>query len=455
MKCSIKKQKCVADRGSNPSKERVIKDEWGRIVGWLCQWTDLEETAKEMQALQRKREVKSAADLLRIIFAYAACDWSLRRVGAWSTIIGLGHLSDVAILKRLRRSRRWMEYLVCVVLQAHQPRLTQKVHRRLRITDGTVINRPGYAGTDWRLHIDVDVGNLCLEGLKISDARIGETFAHFTTYVGDVRLGDRGYAFVRSIEPVLVEGGWVLVRINWQNMPLKCANGEKFDLVKQLQKGVGLSEHQVYLETSQGRCSMRLVIAALPKEKADEARRRIRKRNNKGRTLDKRTILAAGFTLLLTNLPAQEWSAREIVELYAIRWQAEISIKRLKSILHVNHLRAKDPELAQVYILAKLLVALLIDGLIHESWLRCRQWFDQVDRPISVWRLTGLFHDWIQSWVAGNIEIDLVLLALPQLRRHLCDPPRRRLQQLSLARSLCIPFSDVYSTNGPRSPLLP
>jgi hypothetical protein len=56
-------------------------------------------------ALQRRRKVKHALDLLRMALLYAGCDWSLRMVGLWCNAVGIGNLSDVAVLPRLRKSR--------------------------------------------------------------------------------------------------------------------------------------------------------------------------------------------------------------------------------------------------------------------------------------------------------------------------------------------------------------
>ena len=73
---------------------------------------DLEETAKETKAFQRKRGIGSAKDLLRLILFYASSDWSLRLVGAWALLSGIGHLSDVAVLKRVRNSQKWIGTIV-------------------------------------------------------------------------------------------------------------------------------------------------------------------------------------------------------------------------------------------------------------------------------------------------------------------------------------------------------
>ncbi len=51
------------------------------------------------------------------------------------------------------------------------------------------------------------------------------------------------------------------------------------------------------------------------------------------------------------------------LELYRLRWQIALAFKRLKSLIHIDELRAFDPDLAQTYLLAKLLGAVLVDAI--------------------------------------------------------------------------------------------
>jgi hypothetical protein len=194
-------------------------------------------------------------------------------------------------------------------------------------------------------------------------------------------------------------------------------------------------EHTLWLRTAQGRFAMRLILAALPQEAADRARQQVYKTHSKkGRTPDERTLLAAGFTLLLTNLSVDTWSVQELLALYRVRWQVELHIKRLKSLGHLDHLRAKDPRLAQVYLLGKLLAALLVDHLTQQARCRCPAWFQSRERPLSVWRLTILELDAFRALVRGPLTLDQILHNLPCLERYLCDRPRKRKQQLATSR---------------------
>ena len=68
---------------------RWAEPEWDRLTGQLQ--GDVERIAREEKALVRKRKVKGALNLLRVVLAYAVSDWSLRLVGAWAVIQGIAN----------------------------------------------------------------------------------------------------------------------------------------------------------------------------------------------------------------------------------------------------------------------------------------------------------------------------------------------------------------------------
>ncbi|MBE7558857.1 hypothetical protein HS125_07870 [bacterium] len=131
---------------------------------------DLEASCEEKLALVRRRRISSAEDLLRLCLGYSLCDMSLRQLAAWSTVAGLGELSDVAILKRLRHASEWR--LGHLVLQMLQKRgVTRQVPGcQVRILDATTIQRPGSKGTDLRLHASFDLAGQRLSALELTDA---------------------------------------------------------------------------------------------------------------------------------------------------------------------------------------------------------------------------------------------------------------------------------------------
>lgn len=108
----------------------------------------------------------------------------------------------------------------------------------------------------------------------------------------------------------------------------------------------------------------------------DKARRRIKKgAAKKGHKTYAATFLLCEWITVLTTITPTELAAEVILELYRIRWQIELYIKRLKSILQLGEIRAgRDSALAKVHILAKLLYAILLEKIgaqrVGVEWTR-------------------------------------------------------------------------------------
>lgn len=410
---------------------------------WLHSWgsfqekigLDLERTARETKAFQRKRGISSAKDLLRLILFYATSDWSLRLVGAWALLNGIGNLSDVAVLKRLRNSKKWMGKLVGTLLQKRISVLQSLPGVRLRVVDATTTSLPGSQGSHWRIHLSFDLGNLSLDGVEITDKYGGESLARFEAQNNEILVADGAYPFASGMVPVLNAGAGLIVRINWRNVPVLGPDGQRFEIIPWLKTLSTLSETMIWMNTPQGWFQFRLIASPIPPEKAEEARRRSRLRHQrKQKPLNENTLFAAGFVLLLTNLSADTWSAQLVLVLYRMRWQIELCIKRLKSLLAFDHLRAKDPRLVQTYLLTKLLIALLVDEMTNRVSVQHPDWFDSIERPISVSRLTALVHDALRQIIAGPWVLSLPHF-LRLMHRYLCDSPRSRPQQFAWVRA--------------------
>lgn len=420
-----------------------IEDE---ILSRLPSGLNLEATAEETKALVRKREITRAIDLLRMIFAYSLCDWSLRTVGAWCVIVGIGNLSDVGVLKRLRKSRLWLGKLVSEVLLVQQLAIAEKHPVRLRLMDGSSLSQPGSVGTDWRLHLSWDLASNCMDGIELTDAKTGESFTNVPTNPGDIRVGDRGYCHAQEIGAVFSADGNVIVRVNWQILSLEDAQGNKKPILAlPLPEIAGLiREHQLWLNTEKGRFAVRLIIFKLPQEAADKARSSLRRKYcKKGKPVSEKTLRAAGYIFVLTNLSPEEWSPQDILKVYRFRWQIELLIKRLKSILRLDQIRSQSSELTQVYILAKLLAALIIERWVTIIQTSTPEWFIHTKRPISLWRLTILLYESLANTIRGLITISMIIKALPFLQRFLSEHPRLRKQQLVIAKNFLAKFAPL------------
>ena len=130
----------------------------------------------------------------------------------------------------------------------------------------------------------------------------------------------------------------------------------------------------------------RLIVVRKSKEAAEKERKRILKEaSRKGKTPLARTLQAAAFTFLLTTVPRDIASDVVLAELYRVRWQIEIAFKRLKSLAHLDELRARSPELARVDLLSKLIAAVLVD-LIARQMRAFSPWgypIDDTGQPLA------------------------------------------------------------------------
>ena len=113
----------------------------------------------------------------------------------------------------------------------------------------------------------------------------------------------------------------------------------------------------VVIRSSSGDDAVRGGVHAyrLSAAQANVARRTCRQRHKKG-TPKAATLFLAGWVLVLTTLSPEVLSAQSVLALYRCRWQVELAIKRWKSVLDMDALRAKaGSPLAEVWLHGTLL----------------------------------------------------------------------------------------------------
>jgi len=67
--------------------------------------------------------------------------------------------------------------------------------------------------------------------------------------------------------------------------------------------------------------------------------------------------------MVFSTLPPTEADGARVLECYRLRWQIELTFKRLKSILQLGHVPKQDDASSRAWLYAKLLVALLAERL--------------------------------------------------------------------------------------------
>ena len=296
---------------------------------------------------------------------------SLRGLAALAAAQGLAEMSDVALLERIRNAADWLQALCLESLgRAAKPIGVASGARPIRIVDGSRLEGPGERV--WRLHLCYDPGLARITDAAITTIKEGERLDRLAVTPGEVRLADRGFPKPEGIKNALAAGADVVVRLTWKSLQLRHADGEPVDWPALFEQAgaQGSLELPVRVHKAHGRFEpfdMRLVVVKKPPAAAAAARATARRAGTKNqRRVDPRTLAAADHLILLTSLTAQEFPIDALAALYRLRWQIELAFKRLKSVLRIDRLPAKDPDLARAWLHAHLLFALILDKTMAE-----------------------------------------------------------------------------------------
>src|SRR5271170_7251142 len=143
------------------------------------------------------------------------------------------------------------------------------------------------------------------------------------------------------------------------------ADDKKFDLAEHLRNMPAdklTDDLVVRIEGAGAPMRTRIVIRRKSEEAAQAERQRLLSQaRKKGKTLDPRSLLAAGFVVLATSLDAETYPADELLAMYRLRWQIELAFKRLKSLLNLDRLPARTEKGARSWIWAHLILAIATD----------------------------------------------------------------------------------------------
>ena len=88
-------------------------EDWDVLLSFLP--PDWQELARDTGALKGLRKDKAVDNLLRTLLLHLGCGHSLRETAVRARQAQLADLSDVALLKRLKKSSEWLRAL-CVRL---------------------------------------------------------------------------------------------------------------------------------------------------------------------------------------------------------------------------------------------------------------------------------------------------------------------------------------------------
>jgi hypothetical protein len=368
---------------------------------------------------------------------------SLTTTAVWAVGLQLGNLSRQALDKRILKSTAWLEYLLAALLPQVVPLSALQMNgiRRLWLRDASVISRPGSPGTEWRLHLSWFPFELQPVQLSLSDEHQSEGLEPTQLQAQDLVVGDRSYGLWRTIKLVFEASAFFIFRFTWSNLPLSRLSGEPFDLIewlKALPADQFQAEISLRISADPQQRPLRLVMGRLPEEKAKAARETARRQaQKKQHQVQPQTLIAAGFCLLVTNLPAWSWSTASVLALYRLRWQIEWCFRRFKSLCQLDQLPSYPAKIAYPVLLAKLILILILQQRLGQlPWL---EWWTAPEPAPTISALVQMTYDRLREIIRPTALLDRLLDdPTPFLRQLRASRRRRSVQLIDLFQRLVI-----------------
>lgn len=348
-----------------------MDEDWPILLSFFPEnWAEL---ASSTDALKGLRKDKAAENYLRTLLIHIGCGYSLRETVARAKMANLADISDVALVKRLRKAKDWLHGLCVALLEDQGIALQQTTDFQVRLFDATNVKEPGKTGSLWRIHYSVQLPSLNCDFFKVTPCKgvgTGESFFQYSIKKGDYIIADRGYSTAPGIHHAVSKNAYVTVRANTSSLPILDLKSQAFDLlnmVSGIQKPGIVRSWPVLIPTKSGATVEGRICAVRKTQEAIRlAQEKIRKNASKKSTTPKpETYEYAKYVIIFTNYPVEDFSDVEILNWYRSRWQVELVFKRFKSIAHLGHLPKHSDDSSKAWLYGKLFVALLTMKLVE------------------------------------------------------------------------------------------
>ncbi|MBD0327814.1 MAG: IS4 family transposase [Pyrinomonadaceae bacterium] len=357
----------------------VADEDWSVLLSLFpAEW---EELGRKTRAVTRLRGFNSVSDVLRTLLMHVGTGWSLRETAVRAKLAGIAAVSDVTLLNRLRQSEGWLRELCQQLWKENGLDLTPAIAGYpVRLVDGSVVKEPGKTGSQWRLHYSLRLPSLECDEFILTAAHgqgNGDRLGRFHFRTGELILADAGYSNPPGVAAVLQKGAQICMRLNPHTLPLFDRKGRPLDLlalVRSLSRPMHSAEWPAWVHYGNDRFAGRVCVIRKTEEASARAQRMIELKVKRGKgTLSPERQEYARFVIVFTTLSDDAAQTDQVLEGYRMRWQIELTFKRLKSIVQLGHVPKLDDQSSRSWLLGKLFVALLSQKLAR------------VGRAISPW----------------------------------------------------------------------
>lgn len=351
----------------------AAEEDWELLLSLFP--ADWKRLAQSTGALKGLRQDKSEENYLRVLLMHLGCGLSMRETVTRAQEGQLANLSDVALLKRVRKSQEWLLQLCRALFEERNLRPKSGRGKTLRLIDATEVKEPGKTGSLWRLHYSVRWPDWKCDFFKVTPVEgqgNGESLRQFPLRAGDYVLADRGYCHASGLHYANTRQAWLTVRLNPGGIAIQDRAGAAFPLLarlKPLRQTGATAAWKVWIPLEgQAPLAARLCVIRKSKAAMELAQRKLRRKARKQHSqLQPETLVYAEYVMVLSTFPEKEFPAETILQCYRFRWQVELVFKRFKQLAQLGHLPKHDPRSAKAWLYGKLFVALLTEKVIQQA----------------------------------------------------------------------------------------
>lgn len=354
---------------------QLLDENWNTLLslfptGWL-------EMGRKTKATERLRGFAGEEALLRVVLMHVAMGYSLRETVVLAKRSGLAEVSDVSLLKRLRKCEPWLKELA-LELMREEGLVGELPDQSLspELVDATIVKEPGRTGSQWRIHYSLSLPSLSCGHFELTPANgsgNGESLTRFPIERGSCIIADRAYSRPSDVAHVHAAGGFVIVRLSWKNLPLYERSGGGFDLLSAME-GLGeegsAGEWDVEAEgpSCPERFAGRVCAVRRSRQSAEMAIKKLKREASKKQTeLNPLSLDFAKYVMVFTTLPRGRLSAEMTMAWYRVRWQVELLFKRFKSVAGLGHLPKRSQSSSRAWLYGKLFVCLVSEKLVRHA----------------------------------------------------------------------------------------
>ena len=250
----------------------------------------------------------------------------------------------------------------------------------------------------------------------------------------DLILRDLGYFVLDVFKQLDQRGCFFVSRLKTGTCLLANEGDEELDLRKLL-RGQKLLDMPVRVG-KKVKLPVRLIAVKLPQKVAHKRRREHRQNRDNRLRYTSRTSFLLGFQIFITNLHQKDFSPKQILSFYGLRWRIEIFFKAFKQHLNLGQVKETTPYQVELLIYARLI---LITHLLNFVYGPLRHYSNtSLSSPLSILKFSywfGFFAPYF--FILSHIPKDQIIPRwLKQIPKHCTYEKRSRLDFLSCFFSL-------------------